>query len=136
MQRILDFLPSDQLLQVGIRSGTKEEYQEMLSEERYIEPNPSALAEALENRGFQKAPIYVTFDIDAFDPAEVPGTGTPEAGGISWQAADSMRAVLEGTNIVGFDLVELAPGLDPSGISSVLAAKLLREWLLTIAIPS
>ncbi|MDF1858860.1 MAG: agmatinase [Verrucomicrobiales bacterium] len=136
MRRILDFLPSDRLLQVGIRSGTREEYREMHAEERYVAPNAAALTKALEGRRFQDSPIYVTFDIDAFDPAEVPGTGTPEAGGISWETADSMRAVLEGKNIVGFDLVELAPGLDPSGISSVLAAKLLREWLLTMATSS
>ena len=74
----------------------------------------------------------VTFDIDAFDPSEAPGTGTPEAGGITWAMAESIRDALEAFPIVGFDLVEVAPGLDPSGITNALAAKLLRNWLLTI----
>lgn len=133
MRRILDFLPSDRLLQVGIRSGTREEYREMRAENRHIDPCAASLGRVLDSRGFRDAPIYVTFDIDCFDPSEVPGTGTPEAGGISWSTAESLRNVCKERCIVGFDLVELAPDLDPSGISSVLAAKLLREWLLSIA---
>lgn len=136
MRRILDFLPSERLLQVGVRSGTREEYREMKSEDRYVAPDAEALASVLDSRSFRDAPLYITFDIDAFDPAEVPGTGTPEAGGITWADFESLRSVLEGTRIVGLDLVELAPELDPTGISSVLAAKLLREWLLTISIDS
>jgi len=133
MRRILDFLPSDRLLQVGIRSGTGEEYREMRSGNRHIDPCAESLRKALDRRGIRDAPLYVTFDIDSFDPSEVPGTGTPEAGGISWATAETLRNVCKERRIVGFDLVELAPDLDPSGISAVLAAKLLREWLLTIS---
>lgn len=132
MRRILDFLPSDHLLQVGIRSGTREEFAEMKREERYVAPSGAALAGILKSRNFENAPIWVTFDIDAFDPAEVPGTGTPEAGGITWKEAEELRSVLSGRQIVGFDIVELAPDLDPSGISTALAAKLVREWVLMV----
>lgn len=131
MRRILDFLPSERLLQVGIRSGTKEEFAEMQDQKRLIEANGSALRRALKEKGLIGSPVWITFDIDAFDPAEAPGTGTPEAGGIRWAEADSLREALVGEAIAGFDIVEVAPDLDPSGITSALAAKLLREWLLT-----
>lgn len=132
MRRTLDFLPSDRLLQIGIRSGTKEEYQELVKSGRYVPADGAILSKALEARGFGKCPIYITFDIDLFDPSEVPGTGTPEAGGIRWSDFESLRAALEGCNIVGLDIVELAPELNPTGISTALAAKMLREWLLTM----
>ena len=80
-------------------------------------------------KGFRENPIYITFDIDLFDPSEVPGTGTPEAGGIRWSDFESLRAVFDRRNIVGLDIVELSTELDPTGISSALAAKMLREWL-------
>ena len=133
MRRVLDFLPPDQLLQVGIRSGTKEEYREMREYDRLIKPNGDAVINEFKEVAIASAPIWVTFDIDAFDPSEAPGTGTPEAGGISWAQSESIREALEAFPIVGFDLVEVAPGLDPSGITSALAAKLLRNWILTIA---
>lgn len=126
MRRVLDFLPADQLLQVGIRSGTREEFQEM--DGRLISPSAGALAEVLP----ENVPLYLTFDLDIFDPSLLPGTGTPEPGGIDWQTFAELRSVFDGTQIVGLDLVELAPALDPSGISAVVAAKLLREWLLTL----
>ncbi len=132
MRRVLDFLPPDQLLQVGIRSGTKEEYREMREYDRLIKPNGDAVINEFKEVAIASAPIWVTFDIDAFDPSEAPGTGTPEAGGISWAQSESIREALEAFPIVGFDLVEAAPSLDPSGITTALAAKLLRNWLLTI----
>lgn len=132
MRRVLDFLPSDKLLQVGIRSGTRDEFQEMEQHDRLIKPSGLAISDKLKEGKLSSAPVWVTFDIDVFDPSEAPGTGTPEAGGISYAEADSIRSALEGRTMVGFDLVEIAPGLDPSGITSALGAKLLREWLLTI----
>ena len=68
------------------------------------------------------------------DPAEFPGTGTPEAGGLAFE---TLRGVLMDVfarfNVVAFDLVELAPALDASGRSTALACKLLRECLLALA---
>ena len=126
MRRILDFLPADQLLQVGIRSGTREEFIEM--GQRLIAPSASALSKVLP----RNTPLYLTFDLDIFDPSVLPGTGTPEPGGIDWQTFEQLRAVFDGTRIVSMDIVELAPALDPAGTSAVVAAKLLREWLLTL----
>ena len=91
-------------------------------------PTAGALSEVLP----KDAPLYITFDLDIFDPSVLPGTGTPEPGGIDWQTFEKLRAVFDGTEIVALDIVELAPALDPAGTSAVLAAKLLREWLLTL----
>ncbi|MDB4265462.1 agmatinase [bacterium] len=129
MRRVLDFLPADQLLQVGIRSGTRDEFAEM--GDRLIAPTASALSAALP----KEAPLYITFDLDLFDPSLLSGTGTPEPGGIDWATFEAMLALLKGANIVGLDIVELAPTLDPSGVSPVVAAKMLREWLLTLPVP-
>ena len=126
MHRVLDFLPENQLLQVGIRSGTREEFVEM--KDRLVAPNAKALSEVLP----RQVPLYVTFDLDIFDPSLLSGTGTPEPGGIDWENFEQLMAVFDNSNIVALDIVELAPTLDSSGVSSVVAAKLLREWLLTL----
>jgi agmatinase len=131
MRRTLDFLPADRLLQVGIRSGTREEFQEMRQHKRLVPPTAEALRSAL--APFGDAPIYLTFDIDFFDPSLVPGTGTPEAGGVDWAGCERLLAVLKDRNLVAFDLVELAPTLDPTEVSSCVAAKLLRELILITA---
>jgi len=130
MRRTLDFLPLDRLLQLGIRSGTREEFQEMRRHKRLVAPTADALCSALAR--FGNPPIYLTFDIDLFDPSLVPGTGTPEAGGIDWPTCESLLKVLKDHTLIAFDLVELAPTLDPTEVSSCLAAKLLRELLLIV----
>lgn len=80
------------------------------------------------------AKVFVTFDIDAVDPAFAPGTGTPEVGGFtSWEVIDLIRG-LKGLNFVGFDLVEVLPDYDPSDITAILAANILYEFLSLIAI--
>jgi agmatinase len=123
MRRVLDFLPGDRLLQCGIRSGTREEFAEMKRQNRLVtwQDLPARLT---------KAPLWITFDIDIFDPADCPGTGTPEAGGLTYREVEKILDELAKHHLVGFDLVELSPSLDPSGISIALATKLLRELLL------
>ena len=76
----------------------------------------------------RNADVYVTFDIDAMDPAIAPGTGTPEVGGLCYeQARRLMEIVFTGNRIVGFDLVEMNPGLDVSEITALLSAQILLE---------
>lgn len=133
MRRVLDFLPSERLIQLGIRSGAREEFGEMRKEGRLVPPDPDALRQAILARGFEDRPLYVTFDVDVFDPALVPGTGTPEAGGIDWATFDALRAVIPGDRIVAMDVVELNPSVDPSGNSAIVIAKLVREWILAIS---
>ena len=76
-------------------------------------------------------PVYLSIDLDVLDPSEFPGTGTPEAGGVSYRALlDAVLDIFARFNIVAFDNVELAPMLDTSGRSTALACKLLREELI------
>jgi agmatinase len=75
-------------------------------------------------------PLYVTLDLDVLDPSEFPGTGTPEAGGLSFPELLDAIMSLSGRHIAGFDLCELSPHYDASGASTAVACKLLREMLI------
>ena len=89
------------------------------------------LADLIAARG--ERPIYLTVDLDVFDPGVLPGTGTPEPGGIFWP---DFRAILDAIpegRLVAADVVELSPGLDPTAGSSVYAAKVVREVALRLA---
>ena len=89
----------------------------------------TGLAELTEQLCESKVPVYLTIDLDCLDPSCFPGTGTPEAGGVSFlQLLDAIRTVSK-ANIVGADLNELAPMLDISGVSTATACKVLRELL-------
>lgn len=79
-------------------------------------------------------PVYVTFDIDSVDPAYAPGTGTPEVGGLTSYEAQELVRGLAGLNVVGCDIVEVAPQFDgPGQITALLAANLMFELLCVIA---
>ena len=79
------------------------------------------------------APAYLTFDIDAIDPAYAPGTGTPVVDGLlPWEAVGAIRA-LRKVNVVGMDLVEVAPPYDPSETTALLGAALILEHLCAVA---
>jgi len=129
MRRCLEVLPSGDLLQLAIRSGTKEEFSELQRTGRRM-ADVAALGEALASA--QGRPIYLTVDLDWFDPAVLPGTGTPEPGGYRWQDFAELVDVLRPHHLVAADVVELAPQLDGSGVSSVLAAKVTRSLLLLL----
>jgi len=77
-------------------------------------------------------PLYLTVDLDWFDPAVMAGTGTPEPGGFLWSDFAELVAELRHHNLVAADVVELAPQLDPSGVSSVLASKVVRSLLMLL----
>ena len=127
MRRVLE-IPNTRLIQVGIRSGTEEEFELMRESDRItFVREVSELAELLSG---VKTPLYFTVDIDFFDPSFAPGTGTPEHCGAS--PVDFFKAIykLPAAEVVGFDVVEVSPPYDPSGITQALAAKLVREFLL------
>jgi agmatinase len=129
MKRCLDFLPAKNLYQFGIRSGTAEEY-ELGSKQCNLFPHEvlRPLKEVLPSLG--KRPVYITIDIDVMDPAFAPGTGTPEPGGITSREMIESVMAMKDLNVVGFDVVEVAPGLDQSDRTVVLGAKLIREAIL------
>ena len=78
-------------------------------------------------------PVYISFDIDCLDPAYAPGTGTPVVGGMTSFEALQMLRGLKGLNVIGGDLVEVAPPFDPSGITALAGASLMFEILCLAA---
>ena len=134
MRRCLQVLPSKTLFQIGIRSGSKEEFEFMRENNTLINYTSVAKNENLKKslEPYKGTPIYLTIDVDWFDPSVMPGTGTPEPGGYFWQDLAAIFNILKEHNIIAADIVELAPMLDNSGISSVLAAKVTRSLLMLL----
>lgn len=140
LRRIHDLVGDGRIHQFGIRSGERSEFEFAAA---HTDMHPLTLAGFGEVRtaldeitsllAGRNVPVYVTVDLDVLDPSEFPGTGTPEAGGISFlELLDSLIMIASRLNVVGADLVELAPSLDSSGRSTALACKLLREVLLAL----
>ncbi|HEX6123416.1 MAG TPA: agmatinase [Ktedonobacterales bacterium] len=140
MRRVLDVCP--RTAQVGIRSLSEPEAE--LVAARAL---PMWLASAIHQRGLAgdrewipevvsalSEEVYVTIDIDVFDPSLVPGTGTPEPGGLGWyEVMDLLAAVAASKRIIGFDVVEVSP-LVEGHVSPVVAAKVVYK-LLGLALP-
>lgn len=130
MRRCHELLGDGRIHQFCIRSGEGEEF---AFAKKHTELHPfdfeglEALCERLKHSG---APVYLSIDLDCLDPGVFPGTGTPEAGGVSFpQLLSALRAAAH-TDLIAADLTELAPMLDPSGVSTAAACKVLRELLL------
>ena len=124
---------------VGIRSARRIPYEEairdgslVISGSRFRELGPQGVADlipAAEN-------LYITFDVDVLDPSLAPGTGTPETGGLFYQESrDCLLALLAKSNLVAFDIVEVAPPYDNSELTVQVAAKLLQD-ILSARFPS
>ena len=133
IRRCHDILGDGRIFQFGIRSGTRDERQFMRDGHVTTELfSDTTLPQVVDGIG-PDAPVYLTVDMDVLDPAEFPGTGTQEAGGLSYtRLVDDVRLVCSKLNVVALDNVELSPALDPSGRSTALACKFLREELLSI----
>ena len=131
IRRVLDhFTPKNRLIQYGIRSGPREEFQWM-KENKTLAQSLKECCEWLEGIDDNR-PIYLTLDLDFFDPGFFPGTGTPEAGGEDWHGFMKIMKILNKKNLVGGDVVELAPMLDPTGNSACFASKVVREVALAM----
>ncbi|MBJ6360679.1 agmatinase [Paenibacillus sp. GCM10012307] len=119
------------IYQFGIRSGSREEW--AFAREN-INFYPFEVAEPLKKVLPELAgrPVYLTIDIDVLDPSCAPGTGTAEAGGItSKELLEAVHAIARsGINVVGCDLVEVAPAYDPTEQTQIVASKVIREMLL------
>lgn len=131
MRHVTELLGDKRLIQLGIRSGTKEDFlyasvHNILFRDNVLEPLKKFLQE------LKPYPVYFSLDIDVVDPAFAPGTGTPESGGCDSREIIESVGLLRELNVVGFDLVEVAPVYDTSGCTALLAAKLVREALLAI----
>ena len=152
MRRCYDLLGDGRILQFGIRSGTRDEFAFMKAGHVITEPFTCRNVEKLNCCGVGKeaellggcdvesqplnssTPIYLTIDLDVLDPADFPGTGTQEAGGLHY---DELRCavtdIITRFHVVALDNVELNPSLDLSGRSTALACKFLRECLLAMS---
>lgn len=131
IRRVLDhFHPTNKLIQYGIRSGPKEEFKWM-RDNKTLATSLSECCDWIEAIANER-PIYLTLDLDFFDPAYLPGTGTPEAGGENFHHFMKILKILNEKNLVGADVVELAPMLDPTQNSSCFASKVVREILLAM----
>ena len=130
IRRCHDIIGDGRIHQFCIRSGEREEFRFAAEHTDMHRFSLDGLEEAL--RAIGGKPIYFTIDLDCLDPAYFSGTGTPEAGGISFmQLLDAIKKVCR-NNVVGADINELAPMLDTSGASTALACKTLRELILAI----
>ena len=128
MRRVWELLGDGRIYQFGIRSGDKSEFvwgREHVKTQKFDFEGLWETVEALKGK-----PVYFTLDLDVLDPSVFPGTGTPEAGGVGFKELLSELRLLSSLDIVGFDLVELSPAYDLSGVSTAVACKLLRELLM------
>ena len=132
LRRCHDLLGDGRIHQFCIRSGDREEFR---FAQAHTELHPfcfDGLEQTISSLREQDVPVYFTIDLDCLDPSAFPGTGTPEAGGVSFiQLLDAIRTVCT-ARIIGADVNELAPMLDSSGVSTATACKVLRELLLAL----
>lgn len=128
MRRVWDMLGDGRLNQFGIRSGERSEFA-WAKKHSYLHPFDFETLE-MQVQALANVPVYFSLDLDVLDPSVFPGTGTPEPGGVSFDELRRACMLLRGLNIVGFDVCELSPHYDPSGASTAVACKIIRELLL------
>lgn len=131
MRRCYDILGDGKIYQFGIRSGDREEFVWGKNRVSMCKFGFDTLPEVVDT--LKGKPIYFTLDLDVLDPAVFPGTGTPEAGGVTFMELMEAVKKVSKLNIVGLDMNELSPIYDQSGASTALACKLLREILLFLS---
>jgi len=132
IKKCYDILGDNRIYQFGIRSGNKSEFNFAKAGHVFMQKfNFDGLEKIIET--IKDYPVYITIDMDVLDPSVFPGTGTPEPGGMTFKdLIDAMKKFENLNNVVGADLVELAPMLDSSNVSTVVTAKALREMILLL----
>jgi len=131
MYRIWKLLGDGRIHQFGIRSGEKYEFEFAAEHTKLRKFDLSGFAETVEQ--LRGKPVYFTLDLDVLDPSIFCGTGTPEAGGVTFKELLEAVGQLHQLDIVGCDINELAPHYDQSGASTAAACKITREIILQIA---
>ena len=132
LRRCHDLIGDGRIHQFCIRSSERAEFRFAAQHTDMHLFSFDGLAELTEQLARTQVPVYLTIDLDCLDPSAFPGTGTPEAGGVSFlQLLDAIRTITQ-ANIVAADVNELAPMLDTSGVSTATACKVLRELLLAL----
>jgi len=128
MRKVVDHLGEGRLFQIGIRSGTEEEFKLARKMKSIVSLDPDSLSSTIKR--LRNQPVYITLDLDVIDPSLLPGVGTPEPGGLNFQEFIFLLKKLQGLHVIGFDIVELTPDYDPTQVSSVTASVILREMIL------
>lgn len=132
IRRCHDLIGDGRIHQFCIRSGEKSEFVFAKEHTDMHLFGFAGLSETVSELKKTGVPIYFTIDLDCLDPSAFPGTGTPEAGGVTFmELLNAILAVSE-TKVIGADINELAPMLDASGVSTAAACKILRELLLAL----
>ena len=132
LRRCHDLLGDGRIHQFCIRSGDRAEFQFAKAHTELHPFDFTGLEETVARLKAANAPVYLTIDLDCLDPGIFPGTGTPEAGGISFPQLLNAIRTAGAANVVAADVNELAPMLDPTGVSTATACKVLRELLLAL----
>lgn len=132
MRRCHDLMGDGRIHQFCIRSGERAEFDFAREHTRLHPFDFNGLAELTEELKREGTPVYLTIDLDCLDPGVFPGTGTPEAGGVTFGQLLEAILLVSDCNVVGADINELAPMLDTSGISTAMACKVLRELILAL----
>lgn len=132
LRRCHDIVGDGHIFQFGIRSGDREEFEFAKAHTEMHKFNLEGLAEIVVK--LKDKNVYLTVDLDVLDPSIFPGTGTPEAGGVSFdELRKALTLVCGELNIVGCDVNELSPQYDQSGVSTAVACKIIREMLLAMS---
>lgn len=132
IRRCHELVGDGRIHQFCIRSGEREEFAFAKEHTQMQKFTFDGLEETVAQLKADGTPVYFTIDLDCLDPAVFAGTGTPEAGGVSFvQLLAALRCVCT-ANVIGADVNELAPMLDASGVSTATACKVLRELLLAL----
>ena len=131
IRRCHELVGDNHIFQFGIRSGDREEFvfaKEHTCMNKFDFNNLENTVEKLKGKK-----VYFTLDLDVLDPSIFPGTGTPEAGGVSFEELrKAVTLVCSELDIVGCDVNELSPVYDQSGVSTAVACKIIREMLLAL----
>jgi len=128
MRRVSEVVEDGGLFQFGARSGSREEFAYANTIGSLYDFTEDGFNRALKD--INDKPLYISLDLDVLDPSLLPGTGNPEPGGIDFNEIIRGLQILARTRVIGFDVVELSPDHDPSEVSSIVTAQLVREMIL------
>lgn len=132
VRRVAEISSQLRVVSLGIRSGSREDYHfaqkaKNVAFSGKLSLTPSQISD------FKKRPVYLSLDIDVLDPAQAPGTGNPEPGGFTYEEVFRFFKSIRELNVVAVDVVEVSPPSDIGDITSIVAAKLIRQALLLFA---
>ena len=125
IRHVSKIVGAENIKQIGIRSGMKEEWE-------FMKEHNTLISKYSELDVFKDKKLFVTVDLDVLDPSVMPGTGTPESGGMQFNELIGWFEYLKDFDIIGADVVELAPDYDASGVSTAVATKVIRELLMVM----